>query len=81
MTRLWILIAILIVIVLILAVVYVKSTIDKEDEVVETSDDAGDEVIAEVGDDATEEVVDCSGFSPQTRKNCLLARDGVAYQL
>lgn len=76
MTRLWILSAI--VIVILLGAVYVKSNIDREDEVV---DDTTEEVVAEVGNDTIEDVADCTGLSPQTRKNCLLARDGLAYEL
>ena len=62
----WLLLAILIVLVL-----YVKSSMDREE----------DEVTDEVADGVIEEVIDCSDLSMSTRKNCLIARDGVAYQL
>ena len=60
----WLLIAILIV--LVVLVLYVKSSMDKEED--------------EVTDGVVEEVFDCSDLAMSTRKNCLIARDGVAYE-
>jgi hypothetical protein len=34
----------------------------------------------EVTDGVVEEVFDCSDLAMSTRKNCLIARDGVAYE-
>jgi hypothetical protein len=65
----WLLIAILIVLVL-----YVKSSMDREE------DEVTDEVVDEVTDGVVEEVFDCSDLAMSTRKNCLIARDGVAYE-
>jgi hypothetical protein len=40
-----------------------------------------DEVTDEATDGVIEEVIDCSDLAMSTRKNCLIARDGVAYEL
>jgi hypothetical protein len=34
----------------------------------------------EMADGVVEEVFDCSDLAMSTRKNCLIARDGVAYE-
>jgi predicted acyltransferase (DUF342 family) len=60
----WLLIAIFIV--LVVLVLYVKSSMDKEED--------------EMADEVVEEVFDCSDLAMSTRKNCLIARDGVAYE-
>jgi len=74
MTTHWILIVTLAVVVTAFVYIYfVNPAIDREDEVI-------DEVIDEVTDGAVEEVVDCSDLTMSTRKNCLISRDGVAYQ-
>ena len=65
----WLLIA-LIAILFLVVLLCVKSSMDREE----------DEVVDEVADGTIEEVVDCSYLTMSTRKNCLIARDGVAYE-
>lgn len=95
MTRYWILISILIVIIVLLAVFYIKPNFDREDEVVDTdvaeavaeavadeADEADEADVAadDTADDTAGEIVNCSDLIMSTRKNCLIAQDGVAYQ-